>query len=219
MEQLVVDQNRISPGREVHGTGAQFELYALHRLPEADLALLEEHLLICAECRKKLDETGDFALGMREASRTESAPAGPTGRPGHGLSGGLSSFIRRPAVSMALAFVAVLALIGMFSNGRTKLAPSASLQLTAMRGAMPLTVPANVFDLTLADAPREGGPFRVEVLNAAGGPVWSGLADSSPGGVHFQLAERRPLPQGDYFVRLYSPAGTTLREYGFRIRP
>ena len=46
--------------------------------------------------------------------------------------------------------------------------PAASLQLTAMRGEMPITIPAREFDLTLADGPREGGPFRVEVVNAMG---------------------------------------------------
>lgn len=199
---------------DFHGTEDQLELYAQGRLPEADLPVIEEHLMICNTCREKLDEIGDFALGMREALGTQAVPqtAYQTGWMGWGL----ASLFRRPAFSMALAFVALLVVVGVFSNGRTKFAPSASLQLTAMRGEMPSTVPARELDLTLSDGPREGGPFRIEVLNATGGSVWAGLAESGPAGVEFKLTQR--LAQGDYFVRLYSVSGKMLREYGFRIR-
>jgi hypothetical protein len=193
-----------------HGTDDQLELYSRGRLPESDLPVLEEHLMICSTCQEKLDEIGDFALGMQEALATAVAPQTRS------FGWGLASLFRRPAFSMAVAFVALLVAIGVFSNGRTQFAPSASLQLTAMRGEMPSTIPAREFNLTLLDGPREGGPFRIEVLNAAGASVWSGLAESSPAGVRFELTQR--LGQGDYFVRLYSVSGKTLREYGFRIR-
>jgi hypothetical protein len=193
-----------------HGTEDQLELYARGRLRESDLPALEDHLMICATCREKLDEIGDFALGMEEALGTAVVPQT------RGFGWGLASLFRRPAFSMALAFVALIVVVGVFSNGRTQFAPSASLQLTAMRGEMPSTIPAREFDLTLSDGPREGGPFRIEVLNAAGASVWSGLAESSPAGVRFKVTQR--LAQGDYFVRLYSVSGKTLREYGFRIR-
>jgi hypothetical protein len=197
-------------GNDFHGTEDQLELYARGRLTESDLPVLEEHLMICTTCREKLDEIGDFALGMQEASAKQAAP-----RPVW-MGWGLASFFRRPAFSMALAFVALLVVVGVFSNGRTTFAPSASLQLTAMRGEMPSTIPAREFDLTLSDGPREGGPFRIEVLNATGASVWGGLAESGPAGVRFKLTQR--LAQGDYFVRLYAASGQILREYGFRIR-
>ena len=210
----MADQNRIQRIQGVHGTDEQLELYALNRLPEPDLPLLEEHLIVCADCRGKLEEIGDFALGMKEAA---AAPAtGQTARPAWGFVSGLGAFLRRPAISMGLAFAALLIVAAIFSNGRTRFAPSASLQLTATRGEMPLTIPAREFDLTLSDGPREGGPFRVEVLNATGASIWTGLADGGPSGVRVNVTQR--LPQGDYFVRLYSPAGKMLREYGFRVR-
>jgi len=195
---------------DFHGTEDQLELYALGRLPDSDLPRLEEHLLVCTTCREKLNGIEDFALAMREASGKVIVPK--AGRVGWGL----ASFFRRPAVSMTLAFVALLAVLAVFSNGRTKFAPSASLQLTATRGEMPIAVAAREFDVTLSDGPREGGPFRIEVLNAMGASVWGGLAESGPVGVQFKLTQR--LSQGDYFVRLYSVSGQVLREYGFRIR-
>jgi hypothetical protein len=77
----------------LHGTDDQLELYALDWLPDSALPQLEEHLLICAACRERLDEIGAFALGMREARGEESQSR-------------ISWFgwLRRPAVSMALGF-------------------------------------------------------------------------------------------------------------------
>lgn len=210
-----VEHNGNKLSGDLHGTDEQLELYALGRLPESDLPLLEEHLIVCATCQEKLDGIGDFALGMQEAAAPAATPQ--TDWFGRRLVAGLPSLIRRPAFSMALAFAALVIVIGIFSNGRTQFAPSASLQLTATRGDMPLTVPAREYDITLADGPREGGPFRIEVLNAAGMALWSGLRASSPAGVQVNVTQR--LSQGDYFVRLYSPSGKMLREYGFRVRP
>lgn len=184
-----------------HGTEDQLEQYALGRLPGSDLPQLEQHLTICAACRERLDRIEDFTIGMREALNTKLTP-----RPDW------FAWLRRPAVSMGLTFAALVLVVGIFSNTGTKFAPSASLQLTAMRGEMPLAAPAREFDLTLVDGPREGGPFRVDVVNATGARVWSGLAASQ----QFKLQQR--LGPGDYFVRLYAASGQMLREYGFRIR-
>jgi hypothetical protein len=81
---------------------------------------------------------------------------------------------------------------------------------------MPFSVPAREYDLTLADGPRDGGPFRVEVVYVTGIAAWSGFAESSPAGVQVKVMHR--LGPGDYFVRLYDASGRMLREYGFRIR-
>jgi anti-sigma factor RsiW len=193
-----------------HGTDDQLEQYALGRLPESDLPLLEEHLMVCPDCQERLDGIENFALGMREALGTEYALK-PVAAPKTDWFG----WMRRPAFSMALAFAALIIAVGIFSTGRMKFAPSASLQLTAMRGEMPVTVPAREFELTLSDGPRAGGPFRVEVVNAVGSSMWSGLEAGSPAGVQVKVQQR--LGPGDYFVRLYDASGKMLREYGFRV--
>jgi hypothetical protein len=186
---------------DFHGTEDQLEQYALGRLPDSDLPLLEQHLTICAACRETLEGVEDFALGMREALTIEP-----------GLRPDWFGWLRRPVVSIGLTFAALVVMVGIFSNAGTKFAPRASLQLTAMRGEMLSTVPAREFDLTLSDGPREGGPFRVEVVNTTGVRVWSGLA----AGQQFKVRQR--LGPGDYFVRLYTASGEMRREYGFRIR-
>ena len=44
------------------------ERYAMRTLPEPELAVLEEHLLICAECRQRLQATEQYVAAMREAA-------------------------------------------------------------------------------------------------------------------------------------------------------
>jgi hypothetical protein len=117
------------------------------------------------------------------------------------------------AIAGAAALIAIVAVV---STGRMKVAPTATLQLTAIRGEMPATSPAHEYDLTLADAPGVGGPFRVEVVSGSGESVWKGPADSESKGAEVRIDEA--LKQGDYFVRLYAASGQMLHEYGFRIR-
>lgn len=190
----------------LHGTDDQLDAYVLGRLSGSELAELEEHLIVCPACRDRLNVTADFVTGMKEASAQNSPP------PRHAW----TTWLRRPVVSMTLALLAVIAVISLISTGPTRFAPSSALKLTANRGAMPATTPALELDLTLADAPPGGGVFRVEIVNATGQTVWSGLAPSTAAGVQVQAQQR--LPPGDYIVRLYATSGEVLHEYGFRIR-
>lgn len=193
-----------------HGSEDQLEQYALGRLSEQETALLEEHLLACAACRDKVDSFDEVSIGMREALVKDSLKAEG------GFAGRLAVLVRRPAFAMTVAFVILLAVIGMFSRRKPTFVPVATLQLTAVRGEMATTVPARNFDVTLTDGPRDGGVFRAEVVNAVGAAQWRGLAQSGPAGVHMSV--NHLLPEGDYFLRLYEPSGAVMREYGFRVR-
>ena len=195
-----------------HLSEDQLEQYAQGRLNPSQAVPLEEHLLICVACQEKLDSVENFALGMREALGNDPQLAGAAAP-----TVGWLDWLRRPVVSMSLGFATLILVVGIFSNGRSAIAPTASLVLTAVRGEMPQTTIARQYELTLADSPKEGGPFRVEVVTASGAAVWGSLAVSGPNGI--QVTEPRRLDQGDYFVRLSSPDGKVLREYGFRVRP
>ena len=201
-----------------HGTDDQLEQYVLGQLSDSDLPPLEEHLLLCVACQEKVNSIEDFAIGMREALRDPQllAATEPSAGRSRWFAMPVFDWLKRPAFAMALSFAALVVMAGVFLHGHVGLAPVASLQLTALRGDMPFVVQAREFDLTLADAPRDGGPFRVEVLNSMGVSMWSGMADSAPAGVQLKLM--KPLLPGDYFVRLYSASGTMMHEYGFRIR-
>jgi anti-sigma factor RsiW len=197
-----------------HGSDDQLEQYALGRLPAAETPQLEEHLLACHNCREKVDEFEAAGIAFRTVLTDDLVRAIVPQQTG--LMEWLLAAVRRPAVSMALAFVVLVALVGFFSRSQPAFAPVATLQLTAVRGNMPATAPARQFELTLADGPKEGGPFRVEVVNAVGASMWQGLAESGPAGVRVEVKQR--LGQGDYFVRIYNASGAVLREYGFRVR-
>ena len=54
----------------VHISDDDLERYALEPLPEAELAPLEEHLLICSECRNRLEATEQYVMAMRAAAAT-----------------------------------------------------------------------------------------------------------------------------------------------------
>ena len=63
---------------DFHGTEDQLEAYALGRLATSDppgLEALEEHLMVCSNCRDRLDSVEAFMLAMKDASRPSSPPA------------------------------------------------------------------------------------------------------------------------------------------------
>ena len=197
-------------GLNRHGTEDQLEAYALGRLQGSELAELEEHLIVCSECRDRLDEVESFAAGMRDAlaAKTTAAERSPRSV--------WSDWLRKPAFSMVLAAIAVIAIVSIVSNSRPKMALVSTLTLNANRGAMPTARSARELDITLKDSPAEG-TFRVEVVNAAGQTVWNGLAQSGESGIHVKT--QRQLPPGGYFVRLYANSGEMLREYGSASSP
>jgi predicted anti-sigma-YlaC factor YlaD len=193
-----------------HGSDEQIESYVLGRMSDLDIPVLEEHLLVCSGCRERLDSMEQFVVGMRELHRAEPAFANPVTPRSDWF-----AWLRRPAFSMVLAVVALAAIIGVFAGGRTKFAPVATLELTAIRGDVPVAGPARELDLKLSDAPQNGGPFRVEVVDATGHAVWQGVGETSAAGVQVRAQH---LGTGQYFVRLYAASGQLLHEYGFKIR-
>lgn len=196
-----------------HGTDDQLENYALGRLPDSELPAIEEHLMVCTGCRERVDQMEEFAIGMRDALVAGAAQAALTGHSWLSTAG--MNWLRKPAFSLALGFALLIAVLLIFSNGRDRIAPTAALQLTAIRGEMPFSAPAREMDLTLVDVPPTAGHFRIEVLDATGRLQWSGMADSGPSGVEIKV--QRQLQPGDYFVRLYDSRGDVLHEYGFRV--
>ena len=204
-----------------HGTSETLELYALGRLDPGDAGELEEHLMICSNCQEKFEEVEAFALGMRDVLRRQPVPVAKPAVDWF-------AWLRRPSFALAGGF-ALLLLVGvMFSrSGSRAVLPVASIQLSAMRGDT-MTVPvAKEFDITLADAPEGKGPFRVEMVDATGHQVWSGVPSGSAAnaaggkvaakGLEVVKAQVNSIEPGDYFLRLFGADGSLLHEYGLRI--
>lgn len=45
------------------------EFYALHRIPELELAAIEEHLLVCSECQDRVSSLDYYHANLKEVLR------------------------------------------------------------------------------------------------------------------------------------------------------
>lgn len=199
---------KVSVDTHFHGTQDQLELYALDLLADSEFIRVEEHLIVCATCRRRFDEIESYVDGMREALVTDAGAGEETGWD-------LLSWLRRPVVSMTLGLVVLLTAMALLNRGPAKLAPSAAMQIPAAGSGTPVAPPTRELDVTISDALRDSGPFRVEVLNPAGRTIWNGLAAADAKGVEVKVQQR--MTPGDYFLRLYSVSGEKLKDYAFRI--
>ena len=191
----------------LHQTDEQLELYALGRLPEPWVAEVEEHLLVCATCQERVDDLEAYAFAMRQAISSEPAQSP------HWLSRFQRSWLKMPTLAWAGGIAAIVLAVTLYLQSTPHLAPLASLQLTAMRGAMPSVGPSRETDITLADAPS-GVALRAQIVNAAGGTVWNGRLETQT----HKIALAKKLAPGNYFVRLFDENGKLLHEYGFQVR-
>jgi hypothetical protein len=183
-----------------HPTDDLLELYVLHRLQQPEVETVEEHLMICHPCRERSEDVAIFALAIKDALRT--SPVEVEAR----WLGWL-----RPNFALAGAFAALVVTAGIYwTNTTTRLAPVATLQLTAMRGTeVASAVPAREFDFKLADS---GSASQVKIVSADGRKVfWTG--PNAP-----TVVVHKSLATGDYLLRAYLPTGVLLHEYAFRIQ-
>ena len=192
--------------QEIHGTDSQFEAYALGRLSDSEEQVLEEHLLICDTCRTAIDQNLSFDSSMRDAL-AQLAPARDW------LAWLRPVFTPRLAITGALASLLAAAGLCFATADHTHYESVAALQLAATRSAMPLVKRARELHLTLNSFSASGKPLRLEVVDANGGNMWSGATSSA------QVSIQRKFRPGSYFVRLYTPSGDLMHEYGFTVNP
>jgi anti-sigma factor RsiW len=195
----------MSGGVHCHIDPEDLERYAMGRASEEELARYEEHLLLCEMCRSALLETDSHVAAMRIAAagiRRE-----PVWRP------------RRwqfPTwVPAAAALVLVLVGVRFFRWRGTAEIPLA-VSLTTTRGVgLEASAPAGralalTPDLT-ALSPESF--YRLEIVDAQGKKTWEGRYTPADGPAH-----ARAQDSGTHFVRVYSPSGELLREYGLEIK-
>ena len=192
-----------------HQPDERLELYALGRLSESDVAIVEEHLLICVSCQERLDEVELFAMAMRQAITSE--PAAQSRQAWWGWLmpswGSPWAFAGAPAVLVALALATVL-----YLHPDRNVPSRTSVDLAAMRGDVPRVGLAKETDITLTDAPIQSG-MRAEVVDSTGIAVWSEQLRAGSA----QIKILRQLTPGSYFVRLFDQPGKLLHEYGLNV--
>jgi len=196
----------MTPKRDRHWDEEELENYSRGILPEEEAGQVEEHLLTCEPCRRQLSQTEAYIASIRRAGARlraeESSPRELGWFPRFG-----------PVMAAALALlVAVVA----FRAWKPGAGAPVAVTLTATRGASgPAQAPT---DRPLRLQPvLQGLPalpsYRIEMVDPAGRRLWQG--DLRPAGGPGIIAPAPPA--GLYFVRVYTPSGTLLREYALAV--
>jgi hypothetical protein len=183
-----------------HMDTEKLERYSLGGIPQREAERIEEHLLLCEVCRRRLEETELYIASMRRAA---------------------TEIRRRPQRQWRLipiltfAACVILLVVGVRSWG-LRPQPAFAVNLVATRAmvgreSVPAGSPLWLHpDLTgLAPAPS----YRLEVVDHNGKQIWNGVLAASEGGTRIP-----PQRAGAYYVRMYATTGEILREYGLEIR-
>jgi hypothetical protein len=184
------------------------EQYSVGCLAESEVPRVEEHILLCEACQDKLEHIDSWVRSVRRAGAQLPQE-----------SKSLWQFWRLPQFVPALAATAFLVFaagVGLQITKRGAVAPLA-IALEATRGESVASVPAG--RPLLLQPGLEGLPrftqYRLEIVDQSGHSVRqaelhadSGLAGTSVPGIR----------AGVYFVRVYSPSGELLREYGIEAK-
>lgn len=206
-----------------HPSDHALEQYALGRLPEDELASLEEHLLVCPGCQDRLAETDAFIRAARQAAHNFMML--PPSR-WQLIRARLERWMENPTPLWAAAAAAVLALAFLIPRflwapaGRQ--APALTVVLQSVRGPEPLGA-------TRAPAARplrlrwdmsglnNAACCRLELADAAGRPVARHQIHGATEPLEWRVP---PLAPGRYWLRLYAlaPGAELLREFGLQVQ-
>ena len=189
-----------------HADAEDLERYSMGASSVEETARIEEHLLICEDCRNHLRATerfvGSVQVAARQSRREEAA----------GKTRGWTFPVWIPALAVACALILLAVAVRVVPRQGTAVAVS----LAALRGNGPGSIGPAGRDLTLrpdltglAEAPA----YRLEIVDQAGRSVRQATLERMRGDVTVPA-----LGAGLYFVRVYLPAGQLLREFGLRIQ-
>jgi len=189
-----------------HPSDELLEEYFFHRLDEPRLAEVEEHLLICEACRNTVRELDVFVPSMKAAV----ALAPPSQLWQLSKSSNIGAW--------SAAALVLVALVVFWTRPLDQPTP-ADVTLSSIRGAESRSeAPAGKSLQLHIDAPDlvSGQAYRVAVVDAAGGSVWTGTATDADGTILAQVEKR--LMSGMYWVRLYDSQNRQLREFGMSVK-
>ena len=186
---------------EGHIDPEDVERYSLGHTSPAETADVEEHLLVCDECRGKVEQADEFAIAMKAAAGIDRSRTKPRWK--------LIPVLATAACLMVAATVALR-----WQGNRQ---PAFAVNLAATR-ANPSAVAAPAGRALELHPDLTGLPvrpsYRMEMVDQNGTPVWRG---------EFNPAQKAAMVEGQaagvYFVRISTAGGELLREYGLEIGP
>jgi hypothetical protein len=198
-----------------HVEEERLEAYAMNSLAEGEVAMVEEHLLICATCQDRLDGVEHYIKAMagaaqriREEKTLTSATSGVWDR--------FRTWLRTPIAAGGLALAGVtMACLVIFMQPHLREQPGApvDVELEAVRGATSQTAQAgHALHLHLdGRGVPEMHLFQIEIVDEEGAKVWMGSGTWSDNVV--LAAVDQSFKPGTYFVRLLQGGKDPIREY------
>jgi hypothetical protein len=202
---------------DTHPTEDILEEYIFNRLLDEAKAALEEHLLLCSKCREALQDSEEYIRLMKAATADDTAKASAISQ--------IRAVAMGPPLASSVVWAAGLVMLcamALLSWRVEPPPPPAAVLLSSLRGGEgpssmirgPAGRPLDL-DMNTDDVPVAANRYRLEMVNAAGRPVWDGMAPVSGGKLTAHVSER--LKPGVYWVRLRSAEGELLREFGLRL--
>ncbi len=209
-----------SPG--THPSDDALELYSLGRMSETELAPLEQHLLTCGACRRRLEESDEYVASMHQALRELAEDNEPASTPP--ARKWSASFLRVSApvwVGSAVVVALILFVLPVFQSPGEPFAT----RLEAWRGEAGLTSPVVPAGQPLALTVDVSGlpaldSYALRIVDSRGIEVAAATTGASGDEVVVDLDSG--LSAGQFWVRVYEPATSTdargelLREFGVR---
>ncbi len=195
------------------------EQYALEVLPEAELAALEEHLLVCRGCQDRQAEVDAFVRSTRQAARN--LIAAPPSRWQERWARAARFFHAPVPVWVGAMAVLALVLLWMAPHSPPVILPPVTVLLQSARGLEGLAIQAAPAGKPLRLAWDAGElpavpSYRVEVVDASGRTLHQRMVEPAEGTSALVVG---PLARGQYWVRVHanSPQRELLREFGLRV--
>lgn len=183
------------------------ERYSIGFSSVAESAHIEEHLLTCERCQDRLRETDDYVRAVQMASQQVRRQEEVTERREWRFPAWFP-----PLVAVACGLLLVVAALRLVRPP----GPVVAVSLSALRGNGGGTGAAAGRQLILhpdLTGLAESSSYRLEIVDESGRQVRQGKLGRTQAGVAIP-----GLGAGQYFVRVYLPAGELLREYGLKIQ-
>lgn len=215
--------------REIRHIGEdRLELYAMDRLSGVELENFEEHLLLCAACQLRLDETENYVRAMRRGLivlRDAPVPESIWNRLRDAI--GHMRLLPAPAFAGALALVVLVFGISTQIGKLPRMGETAhseepvTVRLEAMKGEAENSVANRPLRLLLDGRGLPAASrYRLQIVDRRGKPVWEGAATPDSPEHFLRASVAKPLGTGPYFVRIFANeiGSAPVREFGLRVR-
>jgi len=208
---------------EGHPSDDVLEEYAFGRLAERDIAPLEEHFMLCEDCRDSLERVEGFIQSLKSGILVyrHAHPNSTAVRPvaARWWAPGAKLAASNLAWGAALAAAILVAILLWPSPAAQQPAPTA-IALASFRGSndrnMARGPAGRPLELALdAAGIGNGVRCRVEVVTLSGETAWDGASNPEDGKLLAHVP--KGLRSGSYWVRLYAPGDELIREFSLRL--